>query len=53
MSSREFNHDIGKAKRLKGSGVSMFDLLHDDEASDFDFDAPRIQEIGPRAVEFD
>ena len=80
ISSREFNHDVGKAKRaadegpvvitdrgrpayvlmkhedfrrLKGSGVTMFDLLRDDEASDFDFEPPRARDVGPRPVEFD
>lgn len=80
MSSREFNHYLGKAKRAadegpvvvtergrpayvlmkyedyrpsKKSGLTMFDLLHDPEAGDFDFDPPRVQEIGPRPVELD
>jgi prevent-host-death family protein len=80
ISSREFNHDIGKAKRaadegpvvitdrgrpayvlmkhedfrrLKASGVTMFDLLRDDEANDFDFEPPRARDVGPRPVEFD
>ncbi|GLS22106.1 antitoxin [Labrys miyagiensis] len=80
MTSREFNHDIGKAKRAaeegpvivtdRGrpayvllkyedyrksgtNGLTMFDLLYDPEAGDFDFDPPRLQDSGPRSVEFD
>jgi len=80
MTSREFNHDIGKAKRAAdegpllvtdrgrpayvlikyehyrgsaASGASMFDLLDDKAAGDFEFDPPRLQEIGPRLFELD
>ncbi|MDQ0394274.1 type II toxin-antitoxin system prevent-host-death family antitoxin [Labrys monachus] len=80
MTSREFNHDIGKAKRAaddgpvlvtdrgrpayvlmkyehyrqsKPGGMTMFDLLRDDEAGDFEFDPPRVHDVGPRPAEFD
>jgi Antitoxin Phd_YefM, type II toxin-antitoxin system len=80
MSSREFNHDVGKAKRAakdapvvitdrgrpayvlmkyedyrpaEQKGLNMFDRLYDPEGGDFEFDPPRVQEIGPRPVEFD
>jgi prevent-host-death family protein len=80
MTSREFNHDVGKAKRAaddgpvlvtdrgrpayvlmkyedyrrsKAGGVTMFDLLQDEEAGDFEFDPPRIQQVGPRPAGLD
>lgn len=80
MTSREFNHDVGKAKRaaedgpviitdrgrpayvllkhddyqrLRQGGPTMFDLLRDHQAGDFDFDPPRVEGFDPRPVEFD
>ena len=80
MTSREFNHDVGKAKRAADEGpvivtdrgrpayvllkyedyrkstpggLTMFDLLYDPDASDFDFDPPRVQDNEPRPVEFE